>query len=363
MTSLFVAAGGGGDVIAASILRRKLNGPDDRTPVVTYSWDRLFIDPLPGPRHPFWFTNLRPVGRHNYLLTALSGAVGPAFSLLPRLANELGESFYFLDPRRGAIGMRNQLSELVQHEGVDRVCVVDSGGDIIARGDEDALRSPLADSLVLAATDGIGVPVDVLITAVGLDAELAPDYVQDTVVGVRGDVDYAHVAPVDVEWLGDVARWHPSEVNGLLIAAARGYTGAVEIRDAGLLVDVSAANATVHRCDNQALIAHNRLTKAMIESSSLREAELGLLQHRDYSELAYQRGRAPEYRARPMLGAIAERIGRLLRYRSRHGSKVDALSLRRAAEVMEVDVHGLLAIGPTLEQDFGDRFTPPIWRV
>jgi hypothetical protein len=362
VTSLFVAAGGGGDVIAASILQRKWNGPSDRTPIVTYSWDRLFVDPVPGPRTSFWFTHIQPVGLHNHLVTGRSGVISPGHSLLPRLARELRREFYLLDPRRGAVGMRRQISSLVRHERVDSVCVVDSGGDIVARGDEAELRSPLADSLVLAATDGLGVPVHVLITAIGLDGELSPDYVRDTVTRVRGDIDIDCVSEVDVTGYATLSSWHPSEVNGLLIAAARGFEGTVEIRDAGVPVHVSAANVTVHRCDNDALIAHNHLTKSMIESTSLADAERSLLQHRDYSELMYQRNRAPEYRSRPHVGCVEGRIARLLAYRAT-STTVDAVSLRRAAEIMEVDVHGLSVISPELERRFPDRFRPPVWRL
>lgn len=363
MRSLFVAAGGGGDVIAASILRRKLNGPDDRTPVVSYSWDRLFIDPLPGPRNPSWFRHLTPVGRHNHLVTARSTVLPPAFSLLPRLARELTQAFYLLDPRRGAIGMRQQLRELVRSGAAERVYVVDSGGDIVARGDEDELRSPLADSLVLAATDGLDVPVDVLVTAAGLDGELSPDHVRDTVVRLRGDVDWSRVEAADIAWLDMLSAWHPSEVNGLLMAAARGFEGSVEIRDAALRVEVTAASATVHRCDQQALVAHNHLTKSMLESTSLADAERGLLQHRDYSELAYQQRRAAEYRSRRTLGAVDARIARLLAYSEDFEPAVDALSLRRVAEIMEVDFHGLLSITPVLARRFPAQFQPPLWRL
>src|SRR4030095_14530419 len=49
MSSLSVAAGGAGDALAAAIVHRALG---HRAPalIATYAWDRLAIDPLPGPR-------------------------------------------------------------------------------------------------------------------------------------------------------------------------------------------------------------------------------------------------------------------------------------------------------------------------
>ncbi|MGH9217468.1 MAG: DUF1152 domain-containing protein, partial [Acidimicrobiales bacterium] len=50
MGALFVAAGGGGDAITAAVLAPILSASDQPPVIMTYSWDRLLIDPLPGPR-------------------------------------------------------------------------------------------------------------------------------------------------------------------------------------------------------------------------------------------------------------------------------------------------------------------------
>jgi hypothetical protein len=54
--TLYIAAGGGGDAITATALAHAFQDPE---PVVmTYSWDRLMIDPVPGPRSAGDFTGL-----------------------------------------------------------------------------------------------------------------------------------------------------------------------------------------------------------------------------------------------------------------------------------------------------------------
>lgn len=361
---LFVAAGGGGDAIAATILQRKLAaGPDDHF-VATYSWDRLLIDPLPGPRDPSSFKHLERFGVHNHVITGRTTTRRPAGSLLPRLARDLSTSFFLLDPRGGALGIRQQLAELVDRLGVDQVYLVDSGGDILARGDEPTLRSPLADSLMLAAAaDDIHVPVDVLVTAAGLDGELSATYVEETVSSVGGDVVWSRLEAGDVDWCRPLLTWHPSEVNGLLVAAAQGFRGTVEIRDAALRVQVVHGSAAVHRCSHASLMALNQLAKSMIESTSLIDADRELLQHLDFSEVAYQRKRASLYADRTHVGDIDARVKRLVRYSATRPPDVDALSLRRAAEVMEVGIAGLHAISSVLADRFPDQFRPPLWFV
>ncbi|MGO4243899.1 DUF1152 domain-containing protein, partial [Janibacter sp. RAF20_2_2] len=51
MRTLYVAAGGGGDAVGALLARRALGDTDERPPLVTTcAWERLRIDPVPGPR-------------------------------------------------------------------------------------------------------------------------------------------------------------------------------------------------------------------------------------------------------------------------------------------------------------------------
>jgi len=59
MTRLWLAAGGGGDALAASILHRAV-GESQPATIATYAWDRLAVDPLPGPRAAADFDGLQP---------------------------------------------------------------------------------------------------------------------------------------------------------------------------------------------------------------------------------------------------------------------------------------------------------------
>ena len=362
---LFVAAGGGGDVLAASILQRSLYGQIDALPfIVTYSWDRLMIDPLPGPRDPSWFTGLEEFGDHNYVVSEHSCVRSPGNSLLPRLARELRTKFYLLDPTGAARRIRLQLAELVQSLEIQRVSLVDSGGDILASGDEAELRSPMADSLTLASADEIGAPVDILVTGAGLDGELSNSRVCEIVDDVGGERACGHITRDDVKWYMPVLDWHPSEVNGLLIAAALGYEGIVEIRDAGFKVPVDRTAAAIHRCEYDAAIAHNALAKAMMESDDLPEAEGAMLDHQHHSEIDYQRNKASQYNRRHVVPRrYDERIQTLLRYGMSRTGQVDALSLRRAAEIMKITRDELEMLGPKLGARCPDSYQPPLWML
>src|SRR5947199_361304 len=81
--TLYVAAGGGGDVIGATMLHAVV-GSSDQPQIATFSWDRLLVDPVGVaalPDHPL------PV-QVVVAGAGLDGALDPSY-LLRRLA-ELG---------------------------------------------------------------------------------------------------------------------------------------------------------------------------------------------------------------------------------------------------------------------------------
>ena len=86
-----MAAGGGGDAITSAALSRALNLTDPLV-IMTYSWDRLMIDPLPGPRSAADFTGLRYLGPHTAEILPDTQARPPAGSSLPRLADAAASS-------------------------------------------------------------------------------------------------------------------------------------------------------------------------------------------------------------------------------------------------------------------------------
>ncbi|MEU3185134.1 DUF1152 domain-containing protein [Streptomyces sp. NPDC006923] len=73
--------------------------------------------------------------------------------------------------------MTRQLEAWIRHlspESID----LDVGGDILARGDEPTLPSPLAEALALAARRQVDGPVRLLIAGPGLDGEIPADRIR-----------------------------------------------------------------------------------------------------------------------------------------------------------------------------------------
>ena len=63
--------------------------------------------------------------------------------------------------------MARQLRDLVDALSADTLTVVDVGGDVVARGDEPNLLSPLADSLTLGAALSTEIPTRLAVLGPG----------------------------------------------------------------------------------------------------------------------------------------------------------------------------------------------------
>ncbi|MBQ0827527.1 DUF1152 domain-containing protein [Streptomyces sp. RG38] len=155
--------------------------------------------------------------------------VAPAGSTLPRLAATLPHTLALLDPRHGAEDVTRRVEEPAEHLNSPWIDLLDVGGDILARGDEPTLGSPLADVLALAGCSRANAPVRLLIAGPGLDGEVPLDALRR----LLGPLVHAFTER-DTEALGGILDRHPSEATAMLAAAARGIRGTCEVRDAGL---------------------------------------------------------------------------------------------------------------------------------
>jgi hypothetical protein len=359
---VFVAAGGGGDVIAATMLaaRDRAAGPVD---VATFSWDRLIVDPLPGPRSVEDFVGLARLadGVHQVLPTSTTRA--PAGSTLPRLAGAMAARIFLLDANGGAVGLGRQLAGIARYVGADGLTLVDVGGDIVAAGNEPGLRSPLADTLCLAGCLRSGVPTSVAVCGPGLDGELD----EATVLArwrLLGSRALPALTAAQVEQFLPILDWHPSEATGLLIRAASGARGTVEVRDAGVLVSLTEHSATIGLLDALRVADGTSLFAQLADSASLFEANERLRTVRGWTELDYERTKASRGTQSvvpddcPKALALVDRLTEQARQRG-----VDYLSVRRLIELAGCRGTGAEAMASLLKEHRGGQYNPPLWRV
>jgi hypothetical protein len=343
---LLVAAGGGGDAIAALFIHHALSAPGSERPVIaSFSWDRFLLDPQPGPRTPDDFRGLRPITPRNWEVTRDSSLISGARSTLPLLARLTPARLVLLDPRGGAQGLREQLAELASALTAPAITLVDAGGDITGQGDEPELLSPLADSITLAALDGLGLPANVVVAGPGLDGELPAATVTQRCSSLAATT--GQLTPADIRPCLPALNRHPSEATTLLAAATLGVRGLAEIRDRGALVPVTGQSSTFHVIEPGALLKINLIAGQMTGTTSLDDAEQVTLSIRGTSELSHERRKASGSPDRAAMPGRAELAKRYAAYRRAAASRgVSILTFRHLAEVI-----GLTEYGPSLIRD------------
>lgn len=243
---------------------------------------------------PVGFRGLRALAPTTYAITAETESIAPGGSTLPRLAGEIRQTLALIDPSHGAQGITRQLEELVQHLGPESIDLLDVGGDILARGDEPTLRTPLADALTLAACKRGGFPVRLLIAGPGLDGEVP-------VAGLRGVLgpQVVRLAPEHIEAVGTVVEWHPSESVAMLGATARELRGLCEILDAGIPVPLTSEGTTVREVGLDGAFNRNRLARAIATTTTLAQAEQFSRQICGFSEIDHERTAAAQFLSAP----------------------------------------------------------------
>ncbi|MGI5397976.1 DUF1152 domain-containing protein [Streptomyces sp. CA-135486] len=360
MTRLIVAAGGGGDAVAAAMLDAAVYGGEGPAVILTYAWDRLLIDPVPGPRGPANFTGLRPLTRSVQAVPADARPVAPAGSTLPRLAAELPHTFALIDPHHGAEGITRQLEELIQHLEPESIDLLDVGGDILARGNEPTLRSPLADALTLAACCQVNAPVRLLVAGPGLDGELPADALRDRM----GPLVLTFAAD-HVEAIGSVLEWHPSEATAMLAATARGVRGQCEVRDAGLPVPLTDEGPTVHEADLDDALNRNELARALLATETLDEAEQHSREICGYSEIDYERDKASwlgDQHERKLDPAAALRQLDQFEAEARNRG-ITHTTFRRITEVLGLNGRQRQDLRALLLSSRPEQYQAPLWRI
>ncbi|MGX7825273.1 DUF1152 domain-containing protein [Actinokineospora sp. 24-640] len=352
--TLMVAAGGGGDAIAAAMLAPE----GDELFIATWAWERLSIDPLPGPRGFNDFTGLRQHGPLVFEVTKNTKPRPPSRSTLPRLAETLPARVFLLDAAGGARGTAQQISCIAAYVRADCINLVDVGGDLVATGDEQELRSPLADSLALAACSESGVPFYVTICGPGLDGELPESVVSELCQKLEGG-DAAHITREIAASVRGVFDWHPSEVTALLVSAALGARGVVEIRDNGSAVPLSNASGTAICLDGERLQRHNQISDGLCGTKSLTEVEEVIKGIRGSTEIDFERDKSIRKSHVRTVGTTMEAVQNQLSKAALRG--VDFLTSRRVAELISTEV--LDVVDPLQVAQLLTASKIPLWPV
>jgi len=282
---LVLGMGGGGDIVGALATAEHARIYDGAQPILGgVSWERRPIDPVPGPRKADEIAGADPIARAVLLARPQTKVRGrDVYFAESRMAQVLGEPTVLVDINDGPQTVADGLATAADKLDCDLIVFVDVGGDLLAQGDEQGLRSPLCDAVMLAAAARLGDagrPVLAAIFGIGCDAELTPDEVLarlSDIAGAGGLAGARGLTDPVAQRLEQAMELVPTEASAQAVRAYRGASGRATIRGGTRTLELSPVAALTFYLDVEVTIATSgRLATALSDASSLLEANAAL---------------------------------------------------------------------------------------
>ena len=149
--ALILGVGGGGDVVGALATARFLEFCGLEFILGGLSWERNVYDPIPGPRKLSEVRNVDALHSFAWMANSRSQTDTGVYFAESRMAAALAKQVLLIDINGGVEGVVNGIETATKELQADLLVGIDVGGDSLAQGHEPGLRSPLADSIMLAA--------------------------------------------------------------------------------------------------------------------------------------------------------------------------------------------------------------------
>ncbi|MCE4628396.1 MAG: DUF1152 domain-containing protein [Desulfurococcales archaeon] len=279
---LVFGAGGGGDILGASIVWNRLRRLGADALLGSVVWERFTVDPFPGPIPIEMLAGAEPLGWSIALVDGETVALRYGSTLKPqivRVAGALGVKAIYLDLSKGERGLRQAFEDARRELGVEVLVGVDTGGDMLAKGCEDNLWSPLADAISLSAMVRSGLEAHVTILGPGADGELPTEQVLDYIASIarmNGLEEVFGLDRRDYESARKVEDAVVSEAGKLPLRAFEGKTGTTKIRGGTREVRLSPVLATSYLLDARKTWEWTPLPRLVEDTAGIGQASQAL---------------------------------------------------------------------------------------
>ena len=302
--SLVIGIGGGGDVAGALATARFLEFCGLEFVLGGLSWERRVFDPLPGPRMLSEVDNVRVLHQYAWMANRETQSKAAVYFAESRMAEFLAQEVLLVDINGGVRGVVAGLERAIEVLQTDLLVGLDVGGDSLAKGTEPGLRSPLADSMMLAAFVELEKRVYRALWGVfgyGSDGELTIDEIEaalTALAGAGGLLGAWSLTPKTAAELEAVIKTVPTEASAIPVQGFRGVSGEREIRDGGRRVKLTPLTAlTFFMSATKVFETLSRPAQAVSGSSSLDQANdalhaIGIKTELDAERECYQAQKA-----------------------------------------------------------------------
>jgi len=303
--ALVIGVGGGGDVAGALATARFLEFLGVPFILGGLSWERIVHDPVPGPRKLSEVKNVRVLHPHAWMANPQSQTDSGVAFAESRMAGVIGAEVLLIDISGGVRGVVDALEASMTQLEADLLVGIDVGGDSLAQGHEPGLRSPLADSIMLAGfaeLEARGRRALWGVFGYGSDGELTADEIEAALsrLGSAGALLGGwSLTPKIAAELERVVKTVPTEASAVPLEGFRGAAGTRAIRDGGRSLKLTPLAAlTFFMSPYKLYETLARPAQALCRSASLDEANDALHAIGIRTELDFERDHQPTARPR-----------------------------------------------------------------
>jgi hypothetical protein len=234
--ALVIGVGGGGDVVGALAAARFLEFCGLEFVLGGLSWERYVFDPVPGPRNLSEVENVRILHDYAWMANAESHTRTGIYFAESKMSACQGKEVLLIDINGGVSGVVSGLEAAMEEFNTDLLLGLDVGGDSLAQGHESGLRSPLADSIMLAAFTELerrGRRTLWGVFGYGSDGELSVDEIEvalSKIAAARGLLGAWSLTDKTAAELEEVIKTVPTEASAIPVRCFRGALGESKIR-------------------------------------------------------------------------------------------------------------------------------------
>ncbi len=292
---LVIGIGGGGDVVSGIHIKLRLETAGMRAFLGAVLWERWVNDPTPGPIDIAELEGHEPLGRFAAMLKPSTKACRGGRCFKPqavRVSQALGEHVVGFTVAHGASGFAEGLVEAAGKLGSTTIVAVDAGGDVLARGDEEELWSPLADQVALAglveAAERAGLRTFLAVHGLGCDGEIPRDKLlgrMAEIASMGGLLGFDGLTHGDLEVLDRVLRLTVTEASRLPREAFSGAYGWRSMRKGSRKVWLDPFSAVTVLLDPHVVYEASPMAKALSGTTSIWKAKEKLNLMGIYTEL------------------------------------------------------------------------------
>lgn len=277
--ALVIGVGGGGDVVGALAAARFLEFCGLEFVLGGLSWERFVFDPIPGPRTLGEVENVRALHPRIWMANPKSQTNTGVFFAESRMAALQGREILLVDINGGVKEAVEGIEAAIKEFQIDLLVGLDVGGDSLAQGHEPGLRSPLADSIMLAAyaqLENRGYRTLWAVFGYGSDGELNVDEIErafSQLAKAGAWLGTTSLTPKIAAELEEAIKTVPTEASAIPVQCFYGAWGESKIRTDQRTVKLTPLTALIFFMSASKLFQTlARPAQAVRHSSSLEEA-------------------------------------------------------------------------------------------